>query len=258
MLLSGIDRYFRGLMEIDRLEKTDISMNGIQVGAGNGNADNVEVKKAAFAVDACMETFERAAELGADLLVVHHGLFWGRPVQVDGAHLRRLRYLFDNNIALYASHLPLDIHPEFGNNAGICSALGIIEPEPFGEYHGIKIGYKGRLSPALSMDEILERLGLTFDRALSVLPFGPEQISIVAVVSGGAANDVYQAIDEKADLYITGDASHAIYHPCLENGINLICGGHYNTETWGVRLLSERTASDLEIETVFIDVPTGL
>ncbi|MBI9107726.1 MAG: Nif3-like dinuclear metal center hexameric protein [Spirochaetales bacterium] len=256
MRLNEIDSYFRKNLKIDELSAIDISMNGIQVGAAD-SAD-FDVKKIAFAVDACMESFERAAEAGADLIFVHHGLYWGKPVPVTGFHYRRLRYLIENNIALYAAHLPLDMHPEFGNNAGICSSLGVRNPEPFGEYHGIKIGFKGELESPKGLDEILEDLGLSRDRALSVLPFGPDKIKRVAVVSGGAADDVYQAMDEEADLYITGDSSHQIYHPCLERGINLICGGHYHTETWGVRLLSERAASDLGIQTVFLDVPTGL
>jgi dinuclear metal center YbgI/SA1388 family protein len=245
-------------MRIEELKRIDISMNGIQVSAGGGESSSIDVAKIAFAVDACMETFERAAEQGAGMLFVHHGIFWGSPVQVSGTHFRRLKYLLDNNLVLYAAHLPLDLHPQFGNNAGICSSLGIEAPEPFGEYHGIKIGFKGRLPEACSLDEVLDKLGLTAGRALSVLPFGPKGIQNIAVVSGGGANDVYQAIEEDADLYITGDASHQIYHSCLENRINLICGGHYHTETWGVRLLSERASSDLGIETVFIDVPTGL
>lgn len=258
MKLSEVDIYFKGLMKIDELEKTDVSMNGLQVSAVDGNPANVEIKKVAFAVDACMESFKRAAEQGADMLFVHHGLYWGRPLRIEGSHFNRLKYLIDNNLALYASHLPLDMHPDFGNNAGISASLGITEPEPFGDYHGIKIGFKGLLSEACSLNDILDKLGLTADRAMSVLPFGPKQIRRVAVISGGGTNEVYQAMDEDVDLYITGDASHQIYHPCLEEGINLICGGHYHTETWGVRLLSERTSADLGIETVFIDVPTGL
>ena len=258
MLLSEIDSYFKGLLDIEKLAGTDASMNGIQVGAGDGDSSTVEINKIAFAVDACMASFERAAEAGAQMLFVHHGLFWGSAIQVEGVHFRRLKFLFENNLSLYAAHLPLDMHPSFGNNAGICSALGITEPEPFGEYRGFKIGFKGILSEPADMDDVLGRLGLTSETALSVLPFGPEKISRVAVISGGGTNDVFQAIDEDADLYITGDAAHQIYHPCLENGINLISGGHYNTETWGVRLLAERTSDDLDIETVFIDVPTGL
>lgn len=258
MLLSEIDGYFRGLMRIDELSRTDISMNGIQISAGDGDPSVVNVKKAAFAVDACMETFARAVEQGADMLFVHHGLFWGKAVQVCGAHFRRLKYLIENNLVLYASHLPLDMHPQFGNNAGICASLGITDPEPFGDYHGLKIGFKGLLPEACSLDDVLDKLSLTADRALSVLPFGPKEIRRIAVVSGCAPDEVYQAMEEKADLYITGDASHQIYHPCLENRINLICGGHYHTETWGVKLLCERAAADLGLETVFIDVPTGL
>jgi putative NIF3 family GTP cyclohydrolase 1 type 2 len=136
--------------------------------------------------------------------------------------------------------------------------LGISSPVPFGDYHGVKIGFKGELEGPATLDEILERMGLNRSRALSVLPFGSEEIRSVAVVSGGAAEEVYEAIDEKVDLYITGDAAHQIYHTCLDNRINLICGGHYHTETYGVRLLAEKAAADLGIETVFIDVPTGL
>lgn len=256
MLLDKVDAYFKENLQIEQLRSVDVSMNGIQVGTAEDG--DFEVKKAAFAVDACMETFERAAEAGADLLFVHHGLYWGKPLPVAGSHYRRLKTLIDNNIVLYAAHLPLDIHPDFGNNAGICSSLGIKNPESFGEYRGIKIGFKGELVTPKSLDGVLEDLGLSRERALSVLPFGPDLIKKVAVVSGGGADDVYQAMDEEADLYITGDAAHQIYHPCLERGINLICGGHYHTETWGVRLLAEKTTADLGIETVFIDVPTGL
>lgn len=258
MRLSEIDNYFRSVLEIDQLAKTDASMNGIQVGAANGIPEDAEVERIAFAVDACMETFERAAEGGAQMLFVHHGLFWGRSVQVDGAHFRRLKYLFKNDLALYAAHLPLDLHPEFGNNAGICAALGIEEPHPFGEYHGFQIGFKGNLPEPSSLDDVLASLGLSADNALSVLPFGPARIKKIAVISGGGTNEIDQAIDEKADLYITGDAAHQIYHTCLENGINLISAGHYNTETWGVRLLAEKTAEDIDVETFFVDVPTGL
>lgn len=258
MTLLDVDSYFKGLMKIDELSDLDVSMNGIQVSSGDGEPSNVEIKKIAFAVDASLESFERAVEHHADLLFVHHGLFWGKPLRIEGSHFRRLKYLIENGLCLYASHLPLDINPEFGNNAGICASLGITEIEPFGEYHGVKIGFKGLLPHSCGLNDVLDKLGLTADRALSVLPFGPEKIRRVAVISGGGTNEVFQAMDEDADLYITGDASHQIYHPCLENKISLICGGHYHTETWGVRLLSDRTAADLGVETVFIDIPTGL
>ena len=256
MKLNELDKYFREHLLIDDMAKIDPSMNGVQVGCADASA--FEVSKIAFAVDACAESFRRAASEGADMLFVHHGLFWGRPIAVDGDHYARVKTLMDNDIILYAAHLPLDQHPVFGNNAGICSSLGIEEPEPFGDFRGFKIGFKGELPGPLNIDQVLDALGLDRRRALSVLPFGPEKIRTVAVISGGGTDDVYEAMADSVDLYITGDAAHQIYHPCLERGINLICGGHYHTETWGVRLLSEKVSDELGLETVFIDVPTGL
>ncbi len=258
MTLAELDRYFRDNLKIEEVGSRDISLNGIQVTSGTGEPENAEIKKAAFAVDACMESFERAAAQGADMLFVHHGLFWGRPEALTGSHYKRLKFLIENNMALYAAHLPLDMHPEFGNNAGICVALGAANVEPFGEYKGMMIGFSGELKQEADLDSVLSMMGLTRESCLSVLPFGPAKIKTFAVISGGGTDDVFEAMDMGADLYITGDASHTVYHPCLERGINLVSGGHYNTETWGVRLLAERCAADTGIETFFIDVPTGL
>jgi dinuclear metal center YbgI/SA1388 family protein len=253
MTVAELDSYFRRLMAIDEIGSADASLNGLQVGRADA-----EVGKAAFAVDACMETFRRSAERGAQLLFVHHGLFWGKPVAVTGEHYERLRFLIEHGIALYASHLPLDMQPEFGNNAGIARQLELERAEPFGDYHGISIGIKGRLPKALSLDAVLDRIGLDRSTALGVLPFGPETVRNVAVISGGADKEVGQALIEGMDLYITGELSHQVYHTCQEGGINLIAGGHYHTETYGPRLLAERCAADLDVETEFIDVPTGL
>ena len=136
--------------------------------------------------------------------------------------------------------------------------MGLEEVEPFGVYNGVKIGFKGILPHPLTLDESLERLGLTRETCLSLLPFGKDRISRVAVVSGGAATEVYQAMDEEVDLYITGEVSHQIYHHCLEGRIHFAAGGHYLTETYGVREVARRVALDLGLETEFIDVPTGL
>ncbi|MDC7124790.1 MAG: Nif3-like dinuclear metal center hexameric protein [Spirochaetales bacterium] len=258
MKLSELDAYFRSIMKIDELDGKDISLNGIQVSAIEGRSEEIEINKIAFAVDACLETFERAADSGANMLFVHHGIFWGKLERISGSYFRRLKYLIDNNLVLYASHIPLDMHPEFGNNAGICSALGVISPEPFGAFRGVNIGFKGSLPEESNINTILDKLGLDERQTMSILPFGSEKIKTVAVISGGGAMDVIDAIDEGVDLYITGDPAHEVYHTCLENKINMISAGHYNTETWGVRLLSEKVASELGLETVFIDVPTGL
>lgn len=235
------------------MKANDPSLNGLQVGL-----KEMEVRRAAFAVDASMETFRRAAEWGAQLLFVHHGLFWGKPAAVTGEHYRRLRFLLQEELALYAAHLPLDMQPEFGNNAGMARALDLQEVEPFAEHGGVKIGFKGRLPEPCSLDRVLAALELDRDSALGVLPFGPDEVSTVGIVSGGADKDVHQALEEGLDLFITGELSHEVYHPAAEGGIHLVGGGHYHTETYGPRLMAEKCAADTGLETTFIDVPTGL
>ena len=184
MRLYELDTYFRNLLEIDDLARVDNSLNGIQVGV-----PEADITRVAFAVDACMETFERATAEGAQLLFVHHGLFWGSNIRVIGSHYRRIAHLIQHGCGLYACHLPLDRHPEFGNNAGMAAALGVSEIEPFGEYHGVKIGVKGRLSPPKSVDMILETLHLDRDTCNSILPFGKAENASVGIVSGGATRE---------------------------------------------------------------------
>jgi dinuclear metal center YbgI/SA1388 family protein len=246
-----LDLFFRGLLDIEGFE--DVSLNGLQV-----DNDGGDVKKIGFAVDACMETFERATEAGAGLLFVHHGLFWGKPPALTGSHRERIKFLLDRNIALYAAHLPLDQNPLYGNNAVLAKKLGIEELQPFGGYHGKKIGYKGTLKEPLSIDEAVSRIGFMGRPPLSVLGFGPKEIRSAAVVSGGAPEFAGDAIAEGVDLYVTGDASHTSYHQAAEGRLNLIAGGHYSTEVWGVRAVMEQCARQLNIDVEFIDVPTGL
>ncbi len=253
MLLRDFDEQMHGLLDLPRFEKIDIAMNGLQV-AG----PDIDVRKVAFAVDASMESFKRASAEGAELLFVHHGLYWGRPVAITGGHYERVKYLVDNGLALYAVHLPLDAHPELGNNAGLARQLGLVDPSPFGRYKGIEIGIRGRLSKRGKVAEIADRLCAGRSRCLGILPFGAELVESVGIVSGGAPESVYEAIDKGLDLFLTGDASHEIYHISLEAGINVIFGGHYNTETWGIRKLAEHTGCTLGLDTLLLDIPTGL
>lgn len=228
----------------------DPSANGLQV----ERRDPV-LRRAAFAVDASLETFRRAVETEADLLFVHHGLLWGREARLTGDHYRRIRFLLENDLALYAVHLPLDAHPELGNNAGIARVLGLDHIEPFGEYRGLKVGLKGVLSLPESMDVLSRRVCA---RPLASLAFGVDEIKTVGVISGDDPRAVAQAIAEGLDLFITGDAMHEIYHQSMEAGINVLSAGHYATEIFGVRQMSEFIARETDIETVLIDVPTGL
>lgn len=253
MNMDDFDRWAAALLDIPRFAKLDDSLNGIQVGRSAG-----AVRKLAFAVDACAESIRRAREAGAQALFVHHGLFWGKPVAIKGALRARISELLSADMALYACHLPLDAHPELGNNAVLAGLLGLKDIEPFGEYHGVKIGFKGRLDPAISLEEALLRVLPSGDAPRSLLPFGPKLVSTAAVVSGGAAFEALQAIAEGVDLYVTGEPSHSIYHESLEAGINVIAAGHYATETHGVRAVAERAARELGLQTVFIEYPTGL
>jgi dinuclear metal center YbgI/SA1388 family protein len=250
---GALDRYFKGLLDIEGFSGIDSSMNGLQV-----DNDGSEIGKIAFAVDASLESFKLAASRNAGLLFVHHGLFWGAPLGVLGNHRGRLKYLLDHNIALYAVHLPLDQHPQLGNNAALAELLGIKDPEPFGLYHGRKIGYKGVLDPPLSMEDAVKRIGFMGRPALGVFPFGRDLNRTCAVISGGASHEALQAIGEGIDLYVTGEASHSIYQEAQEAGLNMIAGGHYSTEVWGVRRIMERCMTELSVEGEFLDIPTGL
>jgi dinuclear metal center YbgI/SA1388 family protein len=253
MVLEEFDTLIRRILALDEFSGDDAALNGLQAENATGT-----VEKAAFAVDVCLESIRRAVEWKADLLFVHHGLFWGKPLAVTGGHYRRLRALIEGDLALYAVHLPLDMHPELGNNAGLAHRIRLQEFEPFGEYKGVKIGVKGRLKEEMTLEQVVRLCSGGSEQGLKVLPFGPEKISTVGIVSGGAAEEAYQAIGEKLDLFITGDADHTIYHHCLEGRINVIFAGHYLTETAGVTLLAEKLEKETDLQTRFFDIPTGL
>ncbi len=233
--------------------RVDASLNGLQIGDSGA-----EIKKVAFAVDACFETIRKAIDEQAQVLFVHHGLFWGRPLAITGDHYKRVKYAMDHNLALYAVHLPLDIHPELGNNAVLARTLGLSDLEGFGEYKGFQIGMKGRLESPLKRDEVVPALFGDWESRPVMLPFGPAEIRTVGMISGGGTHEVAQAIEEGLDLYITGDSSHTAYHQSLEAGINVLFGGHYLTETGGVQSVMKKAAAELSLDTIFIDVPTGL
>jgi dinuclear metal center YbgI/SA1388 family protein len=253
MHILEIDRFFHELLPIDNTKKADRAINGLQV-----SNKSKTVSKIAFAVDASLESFKRAAHWGADMLFVHHGIFWGTEKAITGDYFSRISFLIENNIALYAVHVPLDADPNIGNNISVARKAGLEEIEPFGEYHGIKIGYKGIFKKPLGCDEILAALGFNAAEMLGVLKFGPEKCKSAAVIAGGATREAEQAIDENIDLYITGEITHQIYHLCLEGKINVISAGHYLTETFGVKNVEKAVKEKLLLETCFIDIPTGL
>lgn len=250
--LDSLDKYFRNFLNMDGY-KGDPSLNGVQVAR-----NNEKIKKVAFAVDACQETIKRAVTVGADLLFVHHGFFWGQCQTITGTHYERIRLLLENNIALYACHIPLDANELVGNNYGLARRLGLEELQGFGDWHGMTIGVGGTLANPLGLEMIVQKIFPNGEKPLHVLPFGPKEIKKVAIVSGGAAKELGQAIEQGYDAFITGEIGHEQYHQAQESGITVIAGGHYQTETVGVSLVMDKLAKETNLETVFIQVPTGL
>lgn len=253
MTSNELDLWFSRLLPPDEFEGIDPSMNGLQV-----DNDGAPIERVAFAVDASQETINRAVSAGAGMLFVHHGLFWRFCEPVRGAHYKRLKTLMASNLALYASHLPLDIHGEVGNNAGLADKIGLEGREPFGDYKGCAVGVRGTLPSPVPLDTALTRIFGETGKPLHVLPFGKREIRTVAVVSGSGSDDVHEAISLGIDLFVTGEISHEIYHGALENGIHVVAAGHYYSETFGPRLVAARLARETGLDCVFIDVPTGL
>jgi len=253
MTLSEIDRWLSELLSVERFAGLDNSLNGLQVGAPGAT-----VQRAAFSVDASLETFRRAALWGAQLLVVHHGILWDRQSRITGATWERVRFLMEKGLALYAAHLPLDAHPELGNNAGIARALGLVDVAPFGMHRGTALGCKGRFPEPRSIEEVVRLLAARQGEPIRTLPFGPALVHTVGIISGAAPWGAAQASAEGLDLYITGEPAHEVYHHCLEQRIHAIFGGHYHSESYGAQSLAERCARETGLETTYLDVPTGL
>jgi dinuclear metal center YbgI/SA1388 family protein len=231
----------------------DSSWNGLQF-EGRG-----EVKKVAFAVDAAIEAFEEAAKTGVDMLIVHHGHFWdNRNPSIAGWSKGRIKFLFDSGISLYCSHLPLDRHPDVGHNAQILKVLGAKITGEFLHSQGANIGWIGERKKPFSIKDAEKKLSTRLNAECTVLPFGPEKIKTIAVCSGGGSyGGFYEAMDEGVDLYITGDAVE-VYYTAKDSGMNVIFAGHHSTETIGLKALAGVLEKKLKIETVFIDLPTGL
>ncbi len=240
-------------LRTDAYAALDASANGLQV-AGTGEIDHV-----AFAVDAAVAIAERAAAAGADALVVHHGLFWGEFERATGRIHERLAPFFEHDMALYVSHLPLDGHGEIGNAAGLADALGLSRCKPFGTLGDEHIGQSGRASAGFSPDELRDRLAAECDpeNGVTMLDFGPTEIEEVAIATGAAAEWFDEAVERGADAFITGEGKQKLYHEAREAGVHVFLAGHYATETFGVRSL-QSLAEEWDIETTFIDCPTGL
>lgn len=251
MKRSELVTFLSSYLELDRFEGIDPSTNGLVVGA----PEDRDIQRVVCAVDASLATFQLAIRQDADLLLVHHGLFWGRPLPVTGNQYQRLRLLMDHQLDLFVSHLPLDAHAEVGNNAQMANILGLSDLKPFAPYHGINLGWWGRSETALSPGQICRKLG--FSDAV-VLPFGEKEIHTVGFVSGAGSDDVDAALDLGLDCFVTGVAEHEQFSTCEERHITMIGGGHYQSEVFGVQALGRLLSDQFGLKTVFVDHPTGL
>ena len=246
-LVSYLDQY---LHVADEVADAPEAVNGLQVG------NSGEVTRLAAAVDMCEATVRLAAEQRADCLLVHHGLFWGGLRPLVGPAYARVAGLIKNNIALYSAHLPLDRHPQVGNNAVLARLLEIKVRGEFGSHHGAPIGVWGERNG--TRDELSWSLTKALGTAPRLLPFGPERIQRVGIVTGAGGSMIPQAAAAGLDTYVTGEGQHWTFFDAEELGINVFYAGHYATETVGVKALAEHISKKFDLPWVFLDHPTGL
>jgi dinuclear metal center YbgI/SA1388 family protein len=228
------------------------ALNGLQV---EGPSD---VAHLVAAVDASEASISAAVAAGADLMIVHHGLFWGGLQPLTGRHYRKVRALIEGGTALYSAHLPLDGHAEVGNSALLGRALGLESRGRFGDYGGVEIGWWGELSESTGIDGLKAAFEAVVGGPVHVIAGGPERIQRVGVVTGGGASFIGAAIESGLDALVTGEGSHHSHFDAMELGLNVLMGGHYATETFGVRALAEQLAERFGLSWEFIDQPTGL
>lgn len=250
MRLGELVEYLDSYLRIAEIPDYRNALNGLQVEGGG------EVKRIAVAVDASEATVREAVHLGCDLLLVHHGLFWDGNLPVVGRRYRRLQPLIEHGVAVYAAHLPLDIHPEVGNNVVLARELGIEVEGWFGSYEGVPTGAWGTLE--IGREALAARLDEVLGSRVKVIPGGGERLRRVGVLTGAGGGMIAEAIAAGLDALVTGEGAHHTYFDAIEGGLNVYYGGHYATETWGVRALGRHLSDRFGIPFDFIDRPTGL
>lgn len=255
--LSALVEYMDGMLGIPDHPDYRNALNGLQVQAGDSEGQAAEVRSIGAAVDTSEAVIASAVEAGVDLLLVHHGLFWDGFRPLTGRRFRRVQALIENGVALYSAHLPLDAHPELGNCALLARALGLDIEGRFGEYEGRPIGFWGR--PREWQPEALAR---RFEEAVGgpvrVLKGGGDSLDKVAVVTGGGGSFIEEAARAGMDALVTGEGAHHTFVDAHEMGIRVFYGGHYATETFGVKALATHVADRFGLEWTFLDHPSGL
>ena len=251
--LEAITEFLDTFLDVDAVPDYTDAMNGLQV------ENSGTVSHLVAAVDASQASIDGvAAESlpGSGLLLVHHGLFWDGNVPLTGRRYRRIKAMMAQDLALYAAHLPLDMHPQVGNNVQLANRLGLTVDASFGAYQGTPLGVVGELS--LHRDDLVARLNEELCTNAKLLAGGPAACSRVGIITGGAGNMIADAVAEGCDTFITGEGAHHTYFDAHEWGVNVIYAGHYATEQLGVQALAEVVSERFGIPWVFHDHPTGL
>ena len=251
MRLSELASYIDTELRIAQIADYGNALNGLQIENGKG-----EVTKVIAAVDACLPVIREAVARGADLLLVHHGLFWSGLQPVTKSVFEKTRLCIEHNLAIYSAHLPLDAHATLGNNAVLMRALGLEPVTSFYPYKGTDIGLIAEA--VLPRDELVARLKLATGAAVHVCPGGPAVTSRIGLVTGGAGSEVASALAAGVDTFITGEGPHWSYTLAEELGVNLVYAGHYATETFGVKALARHLNEKFGLPWEFVDHPTGL
>ena len=248
--LSAVTRYLNDVLRIREIGDWPSALNGLQI------ENSGRVTKIGAAVDISTRVVKAAGKQDIDLLIVHHGLFWPGLRPITGSLHRQLRLAFEHDIALYSAHLPLDVHRKLGNNAQLAAAIGLTSTRAFLEEKGQPIGLQSRVS--ISRDELIRRLRKALNGPVTQFNFGSEKTKKIGVITGAAGSEIYRVAEDKIDTFITGEAPHWAAIAAEELGINLLLGGHYATETFGVKALATHLAKRFKLRWEFLDFPTGL
>ncbi len=257
--LADVVRFLDGFLRVSEVPDDPNALNGLQV------ANQGRVARVVAAVDASLETIEgavaptRGPNVSPPLLLVHHGLFWDGNVPLTGRRLRRVKALLDRDAAVYSAHIPLDLHPEVGNNVELARRIGLPVEGWFGSYRGVAIGVHGTAPPALAdRARLVAVLDADLGTTARLIPGGPEHARRIGIVTGGAGSMIAAARDAGLDTFITGEGAHHTYFDAMEWGMNVIYAGHYATEQVGVQALAKRLQAEFGLPWAFHRHPTGL
>ena len=249
--LHSITDLLDNTLRIREIRDASVALNGLQV------ENNGSITKVALAVDGSQKTIDDAIATGADLLILHHGIYWCGLRPMTGWFKKKIESCLQHNLAVYGAHLPLDMHPELGNNASIAKALGLQDITPEVDYHGTLIGMAGTFNGTVAelRSKFAEITGAT---VTGIVHDGDAPAGRVAICSGGAGEEIYQMHEKGYGTYLTGEENHWVSNAAQDMGINILFAGHYATETFGVKALGALIEEKFGLPTIFIDNPTGM